>query len=298
MNITPSQIKLMLNAGAYDLTGKGVRIAVLDTGASPNHPMLRNKIKEAYSVINEDVYDKVGHSTAVMSILAGNKTKTPYGVFEGIAPDAELISIKVFNRANGSGSFGDFINGAKLAVKKGADLIVYAGGGAPSNGNAPQDKYVNKLAEQYRVMTIAAAGNEGAEQGINSPASAFNSICVGGVNSNGILSGFSNSGPVLNYIKPDIVGYAGDDYEKILMAVNGWLDIDKNNYEALHGSSFAVPQIAGLMALSLEHARRKLNRDEWEFIFSDGYQGFPKNNDYGWGLPDFRKWMDAEVKLL
>lgn len=89
---------------AYDAgaTGKGCTVAVLDTGVDPTHPMLDGKVKKSLSFVPEEPgFDGQGHGTHVASTIAGStveyngKVKELQGkTLQGMAPDADLISIK------------------------------------------------------------------------------------------------------------------------------------------------------------------------------------------------------------
>lgn len=98
------------------LTGKGVRIGVLDSGINRNHPALKGRVVANLAYINPNtnnltVDDVVGHGTAVAQIIAG----TPFGQWPGgIAPGAELVSARIISDKppddDGSGK-GNEING-------------------------------------------------------------------------------------------------------------------------------------------------------------------------------------------
>ena len=72
------------------ITGKGIKVAVFDTGLSKEHPHFRN-VKERTNWTNEkSLDDGVSHGTFVSGIIASSKDCL------GIAPDVELHIFRVF----------------------------------------------------------------------------------------------------------------------------------------------------------------------------------------------------------
>jgi len=86
-------------AWALGFTGKGVTVGVLDTGIKADHPDLAGKVVEAkdFTDTSPDASDDVGHGTHVAGIIAGTGAASN-GRFRGVAPDANLVSGKVYGR--------------------------------------------------------------------------------------------------------------------------------------------------------------------------------------------------------
>ncbi len=101
--------------------GKGIKIAVLDTGIAPNHPALKESILEAvdFSRTASNAGDGHGHGTHFAGIIAAREIISGHG---GIAPHARLLIGKVLND-NGLGSPKAITNGILWAVDCGADII-------------------------------------------------------------------------------------------------------------------------------------------------------------------------------
>lgn len=295
-SINLAEIKKLL--GVTTPSFRSIKVAVLDTGVCPEHLMLRGKVIEMVDVTGDNnPVDKVGHGTAVSSILAGNRMNSKYGLMEGINPSAKIINIKVFDK-KGQGSFDTFIKGVYEAISLDADLIVYAGGGHNSNGWERQDVLINEIEKEYDVLTVCAAGNEHSKNGVNSPGSAFESISVGSVDLKGKHSNYSNYGILSGYSKPDVCGFGGSNDAQIISGVCGWIGNElPNGFQPLSGSSFAVPQIAGIISILISVKGRLLSREELEYVFSQSCSNVQKDVKTGWGVPNLQLCLKALKNL-
>jgi subtilisin family serine protease len=289
--LRPFKGKLQKLSIPHTYTGRGIKIAVLDSGMDLNHPMLRGKILANVDVTPENnPNDKVGHGTAVASILAGNTVNSPYGPLRGIAPDARIYNIKVFDKYN-NGKISWFLLGLDEAARLGADLINYSGGGSGTAGNEPQDRAVDMLA-MNGILTCTAAGNNGTRP-VDTPGTSHLSVCVGSSGFENTRADFSNTGPTPDgRIKPDIIAPGVN----IVTACTGWMDVFDGikGYDIVTGTSFSTPIVTGLMAQILE-SRGKISRNELEKLFQSTSQKWRKSNLDGWGLIDFDRILKAQV---
>lgn len=137
-------------------TGKGVRVAMLDTGAEESHPELAGKIAASYELARTgDGFactqtqgtDDVGHGTACA------------GIIKRIAPEVELHSIKVIG-ANARGSSAELVYGLEWALDNGMHVI-NASLGTLDRRNKDRIAELADRAYYSGVMIVAAANNRG-----------------------------------------------------------------------------------------------------------------------------------------
>ncbi|MFD0026025.1 S8 family serine peptidase [Streptomyces sp. NPDC058382] len=234
-------------------TGKGVKIAVLDTGADATHPDLKGQVLTSKNFSDSpDTKDHYGHGTHVSSIAAGTGAKSG-GKFKGVAPDAKLIEGKVLDDY-GYGEDSGILAGMEWAVAQGADVINLSLGGTDTPEVDPLEAAVNKLSASSGVLFAIAAGNEGDSAGtVGSPGSADAALTVGAVDDKDLLADFSSRGPRVgdNAIKPDVTAPGVD----ITAAASPGSVIDEEvgqnppGYLTISGTSMATPHVAGSAAL-------------------------------------------------
>ena len=135
VNEIPNGVEMIQAPKIWDQTkGKGITVAILDTGCDITHPDLKERIVGGSNFTNDDggktdVYkDYNGHGTHVAGTIAA--TKNNNGVV-GVAPEANLLIIKVLDK-NGSGQYEWIINGINYAIEQKADIISMSLGG-PEN---------------------------------------------------------------------------------------------------------------------------------------------------------------------
>ncbi|WP_443034727.1 S8 family serine peptidase [Streptomyces sp. BE308] len=234
-------------------TGKGVKIAVLDTGVDPTHPDLKNQILASKNfTASPDTKDRVGHGTHVSSIAAGTGARSG-GKFKGVAPDAKLLEGKVLDD-DGFGDDSGILAGMEWAVAQGADIVNLSLGGGDTPEIDPLEAAVNKLSAEKGVLFAIAAGNEGDGAGtVGSPGSADAALTVGAVDDKNVLADFSSRGPRIGDggIKPDVTAPGVD----ITAAAAPGSAIDQEvgqnppGYLSISGTSMATPHVAGAAAL-------------------------------------------------
>src|SRR5687768_1897473 len=112
------QLRRLLDYSPRAPRGDDVRVAVIDTGVDASHPALERAVDRnaAYSVIAEDdaTRDYDGHGTHVAGIIAGRRTRGSR--FEGLAPDARIVPIKVYRRWRDGVEAGQIADAVQHAV--------------------------------------------------------------------------------------------------------------------------------------------------------------------------------------
>ena len=233
------------------LTGKGVKVAVLDTGIDATHPDLTGRVIAQQNFSDSpEVTDHVGHGTHVAGILAGTGAASG-GKYRGVAPDASLLNGKVLDD-EGSGSESAVIAGMEWAVAQGAKVVNLSLGGGPTDGTDPVSQALDTLSAQSGALFVVAAGNCRFPQPetVSSPAAADAAVAVGNLARDGSVSDSSCRGPREGdqAIKPEISA-PGEDIVAARAAGTTIGDPVDDNYTALSGTSMATPHVAGTAVL-------------------------------------------------
>ncbi|MFI6638597.1 S8 family peptidase [Streptomyces sp. NPDC050504] len=238
-------------AGGYD--GKGVKIAVLDTGVDSAHPDLKGQVVAEQNFSSAaDAKDRNGHGTHVASTAAGTGAKSQ-GAYKGVAPGARLLNGKVLDDF-GQGSDSEILAGIEWAVAQGADIVNMSLGGPDSPELDPLEAAVNKLTAEKGVLFAVAAGNSGPRPStVESPGSADAALTVGAVDDADALANFSSRGPRVGDggFKPDVTA---PGVEITAAAAAGSMLAEKlgqnpDGYLTLDGTSMATPHVAGAAAI-------------------------------------------------
>ncbi len=239
------------------VTGKGVTVAILDTGIAP-HNDVKDRIIGFHDVINgrREAYDDQGHGTHVAGIVAGNGSNSG-GLYKGAAPEASLVGIKVLS-GSGRGSLSGIIRGIQWAIRNKdryqIKVLNMSLGARVREGykNDPIAQAV-KAAHEAGITVVVAAGNSGSRpETIGTPAHSPFALTVGADDDRGTrtladdrVASFSSRGPtpVDGLTKPDVVAPG----VRITAPDN-----DSSGYVTLSGTSMAAPMTAGVAALLLQ----------------------------------------------
>ncbi|MCI3239887.1 S8 family serine peptidase [Streptomyces spinosisporus] len=229
------------------LTGKGVTVAVLDSGVDTSHPDLAQRVSATKSFIEgEDVADRNGHGTHVTSTVGGSGAASD-GKEKGVAPEATLAVGKVLDD-QGSGSESQIIAGMEWAARDVHARVVSMSLGStePSDGTDPMARAVDTLSKETGALFVVAAGNTGAPSSIGSPGAADAALTVGAVDAADQAAYFTSAGPRLgdNALKPDVSAPGVD-----ILAARSRLTEGEGYYTSMSGTSMATPHVAGVAAL-------------------------------------------------
>jgi len=240
---------------AWDLSqGKGVTVAVLDTGVDLGHPDLKGNLVGGYNAISKtnNPKDMNGHGTHVAGIIAA-VTNNSQGV-AGVAPGAKIMPIKVLGE-NGGGDLGSIVDGIQWATDNGAQVINMSLGGPIES---PSWSEAVKYAAKKNVVVVAAMGNErDAGNPMNQPAATPGVIAVGATDPDDKITTFSSFGEWISVsapgfaIKSTFPTYSCETYKAFKKNPEYFPAETKIalKYSAISGTSQASPVVAGVVAL-------------------------------------------------
>jgi len=231
-------------------TGRGVRLAVLDTGLDLQHPDFADRqIVSQSFVAGQDVQDGHGHGTHVAGTACGPATPSQpprYGVAVGAAPYiAKVLSDQ------GRGNDSAVLAGIQWAITNGCAIISMSLGtplcDVPEQPFSRVFESVARRALWAGCLIIAAAGNDSARPGrlcpISHPANCPSIMAVGAVDESLQIASFSNTGLVGEGGQVDIVGPGVSIH-------SAWPS--PRLYQTVNGTSMATPHVSGLAALHAE----------------------------------------------
>jgi subtilisin family serine protease len=232
------------------LDGKGITVAVLDTGIDTTHPDLKGQVVGARNFTEDpDADDTVGHGTHVASTIAGTGAGSA-GRFRGVAPGAKLLNGKVC-MLDGCDELW-ILAGMEWAAQQGAQVVNMSLGGRDTPLVDPLEKSVADLTAKYGTLFVIAAGNDGpTASSVGSPASADAALAVAAVDRKDKLAEFSSRGPRVgdDAVKPEISAPGVD-----IVAAKAAKDVigdpaTVKGYTTMSGTSMATPHVAGAAAI-------------------------------------------------
>jgi serine protease AprX len=260
------------------LTGKGVKVAVLDSGIDFKHPFLH--VTDSVSTSGESVEIPGSHATHCAGSIASLDT-----IFSGIAPDVDLLNIKVL-RANGTGQHTSIVRGIDEALDRGANVLsmsvgfnhlpTWSSGGhgwACPDGLCPLCTAVDNAVRLDGVFAVVAAGNEhdraealrangfggNFDTEVSCPGHAREALTVGAITKKTFLpASFSSHGPSADgRNKPDVCA-PGVNITSTIPAPrqpDGSLVPSPSRaslFGVKSGTSMATPIVAGVVALLIQ----------------------------------------------
>ncbi|MCE9559306.1 MAG: S8 family serine peptidase [Armatimonadetes bacterium] len=220
--------------------GRSVRIAILDTGLSPNQPYLWNRVTASFNAIepNLSAFDvprqQDTNNDGLQDNMTGHGTMVA-GIVDQISPQSELLIARVAD-SDGMASAWSIIKGLAFAKVWGAEVANISLG---TLVHVPAMTDVLSWCESNNLAVVAAIGNNGIHDACN-PAKIGKAICVGGLLPNNRKAPFSNwhsscamSAPATGIVSQDWDGHLAN-----------W-----------SGTSFSTPMVSATIAEALRHSR-------------------------------------------
>ena len=289
-------------------TGSGKIIAVMDAGfpgVNTAQPFQRlrdkNQILGGYDYVkgNANFYTGNSHGTLVLSTMGGYKENS----LVGTAPDASFyLFITEDNLNENPVEESYWVEAAEKADSLGVDVINTSLGYFEFDKASYNHTYSEidgktafitrgaEIAFSRGMIVVVSAGNEGATSNphIGVPADALSVLAVGAVNSTKNVTSFSSIGPSFDgRIKPDIMAQG---QSVVLSDPSG-------NIGTANGTSFSSPITAGMVACLWQAFPDKTNKEIKDLIIKSSDRFTAPNNQYGYGIPDFKLAFSNETAL-
>lgn len=279
------------------LTGKGVKIGILDSGIETAHPDLKGRVAGGACMMTDPdasasaclfgFQDDFGHGTHVAGIIAANNNSI--GTV-GIAPGATLYSIKVLD-GMGYGTTSTMLKGIDYGIKHKLDILNIS---ITTSDPDPALQAMLQKAYDADILIVAAAGNNGPPKTatgstVQYPAKYSSVIGVSSIDSAQKTDPLSAAGKEVEFAAPGVGIYS--TYLR---------EAEPSGYSELTGTSMAAPYVTGMAALYMEKYPEMTNiqvRKLLQLNAADlGAEG--RDSFYGYGLvkPDTYP-ASGEVKL-
>lgn len=264
-------------------TGKGVKLAVLDTGLDFRHLGFRGRVVQEKCFLSDimESDDKHGHGTHCCGIAAGPRKFDVAAPGYGCAPDVELFVGKVLNN-NGWAEEGSVLAGMAWAIQQGCDIISVSLGRPIQVGVRADPLYerIGRIALDSGCLIIAAAGNHsrrtsGRIAPVSEPAHSSTIMAVAALDQDLSVAVFSNG-----HTNPAAAGVdIAAPGVQILSSYS-----DELPYATLSGTSMACPHVAGVAALWAESNPSLRGRNLWQKLLTSARVLPSAKRDVGAGL--------------
>lgn len=230
-----------------------VVVAVVDDGIDMNHEMFRGRLVKPYNVFScdEKLDAGIGHGTHVAGLAAGSADRVGQGA-AGVAPNCKIMPVQVFD--HNQCTISGVIRGIMYAVRNDADVVnISIGMNFPIDPRAtppineqkqvadryfkPAEdvwKWVFDQASKKNTILVFAAGNNHLLAAIQPQLRSANTINVGALGQNNIMTEWSNFGKTVYVTAPGAGIYSS---------------MPGNRYEEQDGTSMAAPIVTGIVAL-------------------------------------------------
>ncbi len=214
--------------------GRGVMVAVIDTGVDTGHRDLRERISASVNLLKDHPYRPEIHGTAVAGIIGAGING--FGIV-GVAPEAEILALRACRQVSELQPEGECYT---TSITKAIDTAISRKSRIVnmSFGSTVPDELLSRLIEEGAkkgVLFVAPVGNMPDQRGLSFPASHPDVIAVGGIDDRG--SPFPN---------PEIASKAVVSAP----ATNVFTTIPGNRHNFLSGTSMASATVTGILALA------------------------------------------------
>lgn len=268
-----AQSRLNPEAAWPQSRGRGIKVAVVDSGVSATHPQLRGRVLGGVNVIpggGSPTEDCVGHGTIVAGIIAG-QGENGTG-FHGVAPDATIVPIKTLeNLQVQEGLEARIAAGIRAAIAQHVQVINLS---LTTTNDDPQVRAAVQDAIDADIVVVAAAGNQN-QQGNQKqyPAAYPGVLAVAAIKRDGTRADFSETGDYVAVSAPgaEIVGPSG--------AGSGYVGDQQG------GTSYAAPYVSGVAALVRSYYPQMRAKDVVQRILETADRpGTGPNTEVGYGV--------------
>lgn len=240
---------------ARGLTGRGVKIAIIDSGCDSSHPQLRH-VTQGMDLTADDadpngwMNDTISHGTHCAGIIGAASGPNATGI-RGFAPEAEIYAFKVFP----GGRFSSLIEALDLCIERGIDVVNLSLG-----SDEVSELVTQKIleAQSRGVACIVAAGNSGGP--VQFPGNLPNVMTVSAIGKTGEYpedtyhaQTVDPQSPPVNGIYPAKFSCFGPGIDVSAPGVAVVSCVTGGGYAAWDGTSMATPHVTGLAALLLAH---------------------------------------------
>jgi len=246
------QLQMGLDRLPESVTGRGVKIAIVDSGVDTTHPLLQH-IRRGLDLTNNGdpetwAQDPIGHGSHCAGIIAASDETGK--MMRGFAPDAEIHVLKVFP----GGRFSSLIEALDYCLELDVDLVNLSLG-SPQRSLVLEQKLEEVALEG--IACIVAGGNSGG--GVMYPASSPYTLAIGAV---GRLNEFPNNAWDATTVLPGMIAADGIfspsfscSGPEVAVCAPGVAIVSTvpGGFEPLSGTSVATPHVTGLAALLLGH---------------------------------------------
>lgn len=231
--------RVLLDELWQDTRGKGVRVAVIDTGVDNTNPQLKPAVDASAGRDllgggkGDGTTDEVGHGTKVAGIIAARPRKGTG--FVGIAPEATIIPIRQNDEKN-SGKDTTMATAIDHAIAQGARVInISQDTTKPLTADSALGRAVARALAR-NIVVVASAGNDGIDGKLRTtyPAAFPGVLAVAASDRNNERAAFSQAGEFVGVAAPGV---------DIVSTVPG------NGQCSDNGTSFSAPYVAGVAAL-------------------------------------------------